>query len=110
MQPVTLAELNGVWTADHPRYADRFLQFDDQTITFGRGPDGVGSYAIDRMDSEQVDNSILVHIRFLDLESNEYDLNFYYSGQGGGKIWMKHQKGVYWFHSNAEPTHTPDFQ
>ena len=44
--PVTLDDLQGVWTTTHPRYQDRFLQFDDQTVTFGWGNAGAGSYTL----------------------------------------------------------------
>ncbi|GAB6907743.1 hypothetical protein JCM12296A_35800 [Desulfosarcina cetonica] len=110
VQRLTLSDLKGLWTSTHPKYKDRFIQFDDQTLTFGRGPAGVGSYLIDGMVAKPADDGLLVHIRFLDLDANEYHLNFYYTGKSGGIIWMKHQQGVYWFHSNPEPSYAPDFK
>ncbi|WP_054701647.1 hypothetical protein [Desulfosarcina cetonica] len=62
------------------------------------------------MVAKPADDGLLVHIRFLDLDANEYHLNFYYTGKSGGIIWMKHQQGVYWFHSNPEPSYAPDFK
>lgn len=109
-QRLTLSDLRGLWTSTHPKYRDRFIQFDDQTLTFGRGPEGHGSYLIDGMTAEPADEGLLVHIRFLDIESTEYHLNFYYTEKSGGMIWMKHQKGLYWFHRSPEPSYAPDFK
>jgi len=106
-RPISLADLQGVWTTTHPRYQDRFLQFSTGTIAFGWGEAGAGAYAIDEFDSEPAENSTLVHIRYVDLAMTDYQLSFYYVDQSGGTIWMKNQKGVYWNRTSTEPTYDP---
>ena len=107
--PVTLDDLQGVWTTTHPRYQDRFLQFDDQTVTFGWGNAGAGSYTIDGVDSEPGKDAALVHIRYLDLAGTDYQLSFYYVAQHGGRIQMNNQKN-FWLQTSPEPIYTPIFK
>lgn len=109
-QPVAMADLKGVWTSPHPKYKDRFLQFDEDTITFGRGADGNGSYTIEKIDCQADTDGILVQVSYVDLAATVYQVIFYYVGQGGGLLKMKNQKGVYWLHSNVEPIYPPQFK
>jgi hypothetical protein len=108
--PVTLADLKGVWTTPYPKYQDRFLQFDDGTITFGWGAEGMGSYTIDNIGSESDEDGTLVHVRYHDLAATPYQFNFFYADKSGGLIWMKKQKGIYWFLTNDQPIHHPTFK
>ena len=107
--PVTMADLRGVWTTTHPQYRDRFLQFDDRTITFGWGDAGAGTYSVDGLDSEPGKYDALVHIRYLDLAGTDYRLSFHYAVQNDGRIQMKNQKMV-WFRISTEPTYKPIFK
>jgi len=108
--PVSMSDLQGVWTTTQPRYRDRFLQFSDGMITFGWGDAGEGSYAVDAIESAPVKNRTLVHIRYNDLDSTQYQLSFYYERRDGGIIAMKNQKGVYWYRTDTQPTHIPIFK
>jgi hypothetical protein len=108
-QPVSLADLKGVWTTVDPKYEDRFLQFGDDSITFGWGADGMGSYTLHEINSKLEADGMLVHVRYTDLTGNTYQLNFFYEDQGGGLLWMKNQKGIYWLHTNDQPIHHPQF-
>ncbi|MCB2147709.1 MAG: hypothetical protein KQI81_14625 [Deltaproteobacteria bacterium] len=110
LYPVSLADLQGVWTTTHPQYQDRFLQFSDATVAFGWGEADAGAYAIDELDSEPAGNSTLVHLRYVDMASTDYQLSFHYVGQNGGTIWMKNQTGVYWIRTNPEPIYNPAFK
>lgn len=108
--PISMDDLQGVWTTTHPQYRDRFLQFSDTTVTFGWGQAGAGAYSIDEIDSEPADNRTLVRIRYVDLAATDYQLSFYYMDQYGGMIKMKNKKEVYWYRTNTEPTYNPDFK
>jgi hypothetical protein len=108
--PVALEDLRGVWTTSDDEYQDRFLQFTNETVTFGWGAEGAGTYALDDLDSEAAENSTLVHIRYLDLASTDYQFNFHYLDQSGGIIWMKHQQGIHWKRTSTEPTHALEFK
>lgn len=105
--PISMANLRGVWTTTHPRYQDRFLQFSAGRVAFGWGSAGAGAYTIDALDTEPAENSTLVHIRYVDMDMTDYRLSFHYVDQGGGTIWMKNQKGVYWYRTSTEPTYDP---
>ena len=107
--PVTLDDLQGVWTTTHPQYQDRFLQFDGETVTFGRGDAGAGSYTVDGLDSEPAKYDALVHIRYLDLTGTDYRLSFHYAAQNGGRIQMNKQK-FFWLQTSIEPIYTPIFK
>lgn len=107
LYPVSLSDLQGVWTTTHPQYQDRFLQFSDATVAFGWGEADAGAYAIDDFDSEPTENSTLVFIRYVDMASTTYQLSFNYVGQNGGTIWMKNRKGVYWIRTSPEPIYDP---
>jgi hypothetical protein len=106
-RPVSMADLQGVWTTTNPQYQDRFLQFSNGRVAFGWGEEGAGAYTIDEIDSKPAEHSTLVHIRYLDIASTDYQLSFHYVDQSGGTIWMKNQKGVYWIRTSTEPTHNP---
>ena len=107
---VILKDLKGVWTTTHPGYHDRFLEFTESTVTFGRGGSDHGSYTIDAIDSEPADRETLVQIRYHDLATTDYQLRFYYVKQGDGVIRMKNQKDLYWFRTSGTPTHSPQFK
>ena len=107
--PVTLDDLQGVWTTTHPQYQDRFLQFDGETVTFGWGDAGAGSYTVDGLDSEPGKYDALVHIRYLDLAGTDYQLSFHYAAQNGRRIQMNNQK-KFWLQTSTEPIYTPIFQ
>jgi hypothetical protein len=107
--PVTMADLRGVWTTTHPQYRDRFLQFDDETITFGWGNAGAGTYTVDGLESEPAGDGALVHVRYIDLAQTDFQLSFHCVFQNGGRIQMKNQKMV-WFRTSIEPTYSPIFK
>lgn len=107
---VTIADLNGVWTTSHSQYQDRFLQFDDDTITFGWGADGMGAYTIDNIESEPGEDGTLVQVRYHDLAATDYQINFWYVDHNGGRLRIKNQKGVDWVHTNDQPIYPPEFK
>jgi len=109
-RPVTIADLKGVWETDNPNYQDRFLQFDNNTITFGWGPEGQGAYAIEKIDSEPGMEGTLVRVRYHDLAGTDYHIRFWYVDQDGGLLRMKNQEGIDWFHSSDQPSHSPEYQ
>jgi hypothetical protein len=108
--PISITDLQGVWTSSQPQYQDRFLQFTDGAITFGWGDAGEGSYTIDGIESEPAENSTLVSIGYVDMASTPYRFSFFYAPQNGGVIWMKNQKGIYWHRTSAEPAQMPYFR
>jgi hypothetical protein len=108
--PVTIADLKGVWTTTAPQYRDRFLQFSEETVTFGRGKAGAGTYIVQGIDSERAEKSTLVHIYYNDLAATDFQLNFDYVDQGGGMIKMNNQKGIFWFRTSTEPIYDPTFK
>ncbi len=108
--PVTIADLKGIWTTTHPQYRDRFLQISPSRVAFGWGEAGAGAYTIDAFENEPAKESTLVHIRYVDLAMTDYRLSFHYVNQNGGKIWMKNQKGVSWYRTSTEPTYDPPLQ
>jgi hypothetical protein len=108
--PLSLDDLQGVWTTTHPRYKDRYLQFSDGRVAFGWGEDGAGAYAVEEFDSEAAEDSTLVNIRYVDMDATDYGLSFHYADQGGGMIWMKGQKGVHWIRTSSQPLYAPVFR
>ena len=110
IHPVTMADLKGVWTTSHPDYQDRFLQFDDDTVSFGWGAEGVGSYSIDNIESELGTDGTLVQLRYHDLASVVYRFTFWYVDQDHGLIRMKNRKDVYWVHTDDQPVHPSQFK
>jgi hypothetical protein len=110
LYPVSIDSLKGVWTTTHPQYKDRFLQFSNDTITFGWGDAGAGSYMMNALDSEPAQNSMLVQLRYWDMEATDYQFSFHYAFQNGGIIWMENQKPVYWRRTSTEPTYDPVYK
>lgn len=101
--PLTMANLTGVWTTTHPQYANRYLQFTDDSIVFGRGEVASGSYTVESMDWEPSGSGKLVRITYSDDESTEYQFNFSYVPQNGGMIWMKNQIKIIWHRTSKQP-------
>ena len=109
--PVTMADLQGVWSTSHPSYQDRFLQFSDgPTITFGWGEDGAGSYSIEGLADEAGTQGTLVTVRYRDLASTSYRFSFHYVDQSGGMIVTNAPKGVYWFRTSRQATDDLNYQ
>lgn len=108
--PVTIADLNGVWTTPDPDYENRFLQFDNNTITFGWGPDGIGTYTIDQIDGQAGMDGTRVRIQYHDLAGTDFQFSFWYVDENGVRLKMKKQKGNDWFHTNDQPIHSPVYQ
>lgn len=97
IRQITLDDLNGTWRTRSPKYAHRFLQFGDQMVTFGQGEAGTATYFVDDIACEANDGeAVLVRISYSDLDSNAYQISFYYADRKGGTIWMKNQSGVHW--------------
>ena len=92
-------DLNGIWTTSSSEYKDRFLEFDDGMITFGRGEAGTASYLIDKIECENVGESLLVHIRYSDTDSTDYRISFFYFDRHGGTLRLKNQADVHWTRS-----------
>ena len=103
--PFSMANLMGVWISTHPQYANRYLQFTDDSIVFGRGGEASGSYTVDAMDWAPTESGKLVRITYSDDESTEYQLNFSYVPQNGGMIWMKNNKQAIWRRTSTQPLH-----
>lgn len=106
---VSIEDLQGCWVSEHPNYQNRFLQFFDDTVTFGRGEMGSGSYMIDKIDSEPSDYGALVHLRYYDEDTGDGLFHFYFMTQNGGVIWMKNQRDVHWFRESDTEFCAPFF-
>ena len=109
-QSLSMKDLRGVWKTSHPQYEDRFLQFDDQTITFGWGDAGVASYTLKDMHCDPQKAGILVQMQYVDNASTEFQFSFYYVDLKGGMIRMKSNKKIHWYRISDQPVHDPEFK
>ena len=107
---VTMADLQGVWTTEAQGYEGRFLQFADETITFGWGDAGVGSYKIEEIHSTPGKFGTSVRIRYSGMDNTEYEFGFNYLRRGDGLIRMKNAKDADWERIGTQAIHTPDFR
>ncbi len=95
------ADLIGVWRTVAPQYADTFLQFTANGVTFGRGEYTDDSYAIVNIENVSEDSRTLYIISYNDLDSEEYKLSFYYDPANGGLITFKNQEHLIWAREEA---------
>jgi hypothetical protein len=91
-------ELVGTWKTSAPKYADRFLKIDTDTITFGIGGGNVEIYTIKKLKMKKAldERSVLYTIYYDGKEGDEYTFGFYYSPERGGTIRLKHQRQIVW--------------
>lgn len=89
-------ELVGVWKASGPKYADRFLKIDTDTITFGTGGGTFKSYAISKIKKESEAQGMLYTIYYEDEVEDKYTFALYYSSERGGVIRLKNQREIIW--------------
>ena len=108
--PITMADLAGVWTTTATGYEDRFLQFEDETITFGWGEAGVGTYKIAEIHSEPEEFVTRVQVRYTDTNLTAYEFGFKYLKRDKGLIRMQRTRDENWERIRTKPIHTPDFR
>jgi hypothetical protein len=91
-------ELVGLWETSAPKYADRFLKIDTDTITFGIGGGNIEIYTIKKLKMKEAldERSVLYTIYYDNEEGDEYTFTFYYSPERGGTIRLKHQSQIVW--------------
>ena len=88
--------LLGVWHTKHARYADRFLEFRPQSVTFGTGSNASQTYAIEQIEEVSVESETLYTVTYLDTNLEEYRLSFFYPAASGGILSFKNQEGLTW--------------
>ena len=91
-------ELVGIWKTSEPRYADRFIKIDQDTITFGTGEKNFEIYSIKKIYMKKVpkESSILYTIHYKNGEGVWCKFAFYYSPINGGVIRLKNQRQMVW--------------
>jgi hypothetical protein len=93
--PEVPAELQGVWITDDPRYDDRFLKLEKDTIHFGMGGDQATENPIIDVEELPVEGSIVYRIKYLSPEGLEYSQSLYYDQQSE-EIRYKSRPSVVW--------------
>ena len=89
-------ELVGVWKTQDQKYADRFLEIDTDTITFGTGERNFETYTIKKIKKGLETKGMLYTVYYEDEAGNTYTFAFYYSPEMGGVLRLKNQREIIW--------------
>ena len=102
-------QLHGVWTTAAPEYADAFLEFTSETVVFGTGLYAANSYlvvdleevreekvSLYNLDKIPLEKGSLYTVSYKDIDSEEFQLSFYYDPTNGGVIRLKNQDHLIW--------------
>jgi hypothetical protein len=89
-------ELVGVWKTQDPKYTNRFLEIDTDTITFGTGEGTFETYTIKKIKKGHETKGMLYTVHYEDEAGNTYTFAFYYSPEMGGVLRLKNQKEIIW--------------
>jgi hypothetical protein len=91
-------ELQGVWKPSDLQYADRSIDFRQDTIIFGIGAGKFDSYSIHylRMKRSRDGTSTEYTITYEDDEGEEYMLTLNYYPEDNGVIKLKYQEYIVW--------------
>jgi len=88
-------ELIGVWKTEAPKYADRYLAFDEYYVTLGLGAGGEESYLIHNIESRKQDAGTSYTFYYEDKDGEEWTLVFYYEPTNGGLIILNNSSNVW---------------
>ena len=81
--------LIGEWKTSAPGYADRYMKFTKDTLTYGIGNGEEISHKIKKIDSEQRGQSTVYTFYYIDAEGDKAILSFAYRPDAGGTIQLK---------------------
>lgn len=87
--------LIGVWKTSAPKYADRYLKFSENFITFGIGEGGKESYYIRKIKTEQDVSGVSYTLQYEDSAKDEWPLIFVYQPDNGATIKFKNSADVW---------------
>jgi len=89
--------LIGVWRTSAPQYEDRYLQFTENTLTYGIGNGEEVSHSIDKIEVNQGSNETIYSFHYKDAEGDKWTLTLTYRPEGTiqlknkSDIWVKSQ-------------------
>ena len=87
--------LIGTWTTSAPKYADRYLKFSEDFVTFGVGEGREESYYIRKIRTEQDAGGSLCTVYYEDPEKEEWTLTFVYYPNNGGTIKLNNSDDIW---------------
>lgn len=88
-------KLIGIWKTQAPKYADRFLAFDEYYLTLGLGAAGESSYIIKEIDERKQNSGTAYTFHYEDSEGEEWTLAFYYEPSDNGIIVLNNSNNVW---------------
>jgi hypothetical protein len=88
-------ELVGTWRTSDPRYADRSLDIDTVTISFGTGPGTAATGFIQKVEGVPEGSRTLFTITYVE-DGQEELCSFYYRPANGKTIVFKNQPDINW--------------
>jgi hypothetical protein len=89
-------ELVGVWRTRAPQYADRFLEFTEHGLIFGRKDERPAPRPIHAIELTREPGRTLYLVSYRNEHEQDYTLAFYFEWTDGGVITFKHQQHWQW--------------
>ena len=94
-------QLIGQWTTSSPQYEDRYLKFNEKTLTYGIGDGEEVSHNIDKIDVNQGITETTYTFHYKDAEGEKWTLILTYKPDGAIQIKNKNE---IWVKSSPEQT------
>jgi hypothetical protein len=93
--PVVPQHLIGEWKTSAPGYADRYMKFTKDTLTYGIGDGEEISHWIYKIGSEQSGQRIVYTFYYREAEGDKTILSFTYMPDAGGTIQLKNDNKIW---------------
>jgi hypothetical protein len=88
-------QLIGIWKSADIRYADRYLEFSKNLVTFGTGGNSEATHYVRKVESEKFgDNSIAYTFYYKDEERETERLTLTYNSGPASSIRLKNQQAI----------------
>ena len=94
-------ELHGEWVTAHPKYANRFIQFDRRLITISTSEKDFDLYAVLNVEKTDLKNGYLYNVAYREPPNLELTFSFFYDPSNGGVVRLKNQKNIEWKKRNT---------
>jgi hypothetical protein len=87
--------LIGIWKTSSPQYADRYLKFTENTLTYGIGDGEKVSHNIEKIDVNQGSGETIYSFHYKDAEGDKWTLTLTYNPASDGTITLQNKNDIW---------------
>ncbi len=88
--------LIGTWITTAPGYEERYMEFEEEKLTIGTGPESIELNFITEVQSTEQGGEISYSIRYRNVQQIPFELHLAYLRENGGKFTIRHLENIIW--------------